>query len=103
MINEIIERFKKLLEYVEYYNLMSPFPIYDTEYVSEIKKHINKMEKIDEYDKLPVVACKYCKSLHIINDEEENDVCMRCGAVNNVEIYTDIYNYHEKTKVNEKC
>ena len=50
------------------------------------------MTKI-EYDNIPVVACKYCKSLHIQNDELENDICMRCGAVNEIVIYDNIGKY----------
>lgn len=93
-----VTHLKNLLQYVEYYNEMAPFPVFDTEYVEEIKKSIKKMEN-NEYNGLPVAACKYCNSLHIINDDEENDVCMRCGAVNEIVIYDNIDTYFEKVKV----
>lgn len=52
-----------------------------------------------EIDEMPVTACKFCKSLHIENDPEENDICMKCGAVNEIEIYDNIDSY---LKRNEK-
>lgn len=51
-----------------------------------------------EYDELSVVACKHCKSLHIENDDLENDICMRCGSVNDIEIYNNIDQYLEKNE-----
>jgi len=78
---------------------MSPFPIYDTEYVKTIKKLINKMKNSKEdYDSLPVAACRHCKSLHIITDELENDVCARCGSENDIEIYSNIDTYLKAKK-----
>jgi len=73
---------------------MAPFPVYDTEYVNDVINLINKMEntKID-YDELPVVACKFCNSLYIENDEVENDICMRCGTINELVIYNTIHDY----------
>jgi DNA-directed RNA polymerase subunit RPC12/RpoP len=53
------------------------------------------------YDDLPVAACKYCNSLHIQIDDVENDVCMRCGSVNEIVLYKDIDDYLEKTKKDE--
>lgn len=47
----------------------------------------------EEYNKLPVAACKHCKSLHIVTDDEENEHCMRCGAKNEIIIYEDINHY----------
>lgn len=52
--------------------------------------------KANKYDELPVVACKHCKSLHIITDEEENEHCMRCGSKNEIIIYKDIDDYLSK-------
>lgn len=81
---------------MEYYNLMAPFPVYDTEYVTLILKKIKIMEndKSSDYDKEPVIACKHCKSLHILNDEINNDICMKCGSVNDTIEYTNIYEYN---------
>ena len=92
-----LELLKLELEHIEYYNKMSPFPLYDTEYVELVKKEIYKMEHSKkEYDDLPVAACKYCKSLHIVADEIENEICMRCGSVNEIVVYKDIDEYLEK-------
>jgi hypothetical protein len=91
-----------LLAYVEYYNNMSPFPMFDTEYVEEIKKSIIKMSN-NEYNEIPVAACKHCNSLHIVNDDEQNDHCMRCGSINDIVMYNHIDDYVDsiKLKVNE--
>ena len=74
---------------------MAPFPVYDTEYVEEVKNTIMKLEnenKID-YNDEPVVACKYCKSLHIVIDEVDNNICMRCGSVNELKEFKNIHEY----------
>lgn len=84
--------YKQVLENMEYYNDMAPFPVFDTEYVSNMKKYINRMET-KEYDKEPVVACKYCKSLHIVTDEVDNDICFRCGSVNELKEFKNIDEY----------
>ena len=47
------------------------------------------------YDQLPVVACKYCKSLHIQIDENGNDICMKCGSVNDIDEFEDIEQYRQ--------
>lgn len=101
MKTKLLKYLRDLLKHVEYYNKMAPFPVFDTEYVEEIKKSIIKMEK-NEYDEMPVVACKHCHSLHIINDELENDHCMRCSAINEIVIYDNIEEYFEKTGVHER-
>lgn len=95
-MNQIkIKYLKKQLDHLQYYNKLAPFPIYDTEYVEEVKNEIMKLEdenKID-YDNEPVVACKYCKSLHIISDDINNNICMRCGSVNELREFPNIYKY----------
>jgi DNA-binding XRE family transcriptional regulator len=81
---------------------MAPFPVYDTEYVEEVKNTIMKLEnenKID-YNDEPVVACKYCKSLHIVIDEVDNNICMRCGSVNELKEFKNIHEY--KNFVNDE-
>jgi hypothetical protein len=55
-------------------------------------------ETKEYYDTLPVVACKYCKSLHIKTDDNENDICMSCGSINQIDIYDNIEQYNEKCK-----
>lgn len=89
---------KEQLDHLEYYNRMAPFPVYDTEYVNEVRDRVKYMEKEKNvnYDELPVAACKYCKSLYIVSDNVENDVCMRCGSVNEIVIYKNIEEYQTK-------
>ena len=80
---------------------MAPFPVYDTDYVKDVKKELDKMEdNIIDYDDLPVVACRYCDNLYIESDAIENDVCMRCGAINEITIFENIFKY--KDHVNGK-
>lgn len=86
---------KKLLEHAKYYNLMAPFPVYDTEWVENLRIRIKEMEdNKHDYDQDPVWACKYCKKLHIITDDDGNDICFRCGAVNELTEFKDIYEYN---------
>lgn len=81
---------------MNYHNNMAPFPPYDTEYVSEVKEVIENMEKSKiNYDELPVAACKYCDELHILIDELENDICMRCGSINEITVYNNIHEFNQ--------
>ena len=95
-MNQIILQYlREHLDHLLYYNKMAPFPVYDTEYVEEVKNTIMKLEnenKID-YNDEPVVACKYCKSLHIVIDEVDNNICMRCGSVNELKEFQNIHEY----------
>ena len=95
-MNQIILQYlREHLDHLLYYNKMAPFPVYDTEYVEEVKNIIMKLEnenKID-YNDEPVVACKYCKSLHIVIDEVDNNICMRCGSVNELKEFKNIHEY----------
>lgn len=91
------QHLKNLWKHMDYYNKMSPFPIYDSEYVEDVKKEVEKTEDID-YDEEPVVACKYCKSLHItthIQDNETYDVCNRCYTANELIEFPNIHEYNE--------
>tara|TARA_R110000772_G_scaffold54130_2_gene123598 strand:+ start:3521 stop:3835 length:315 start_codon:yes stop_codon:yes gene_type:complete len=102
MNNPYLDYLKQLLDVLEYYNRMAPFPVYDTEYVTQIKKKITLMEdKSYDYDEQPVVACKHCRNLFIVVDEVENDVCMRCGAINELTVYADIVEYLNTKEKNE--
>ena len=99
-MERLIKYLNDLLHHVEYWNDMAPFPVYDTEYVEEIRKSIKHMEK-EQYDDLPVAACRFCHSLHIVTDEEENEHCMRCGSKNEVVVYSNIKEYFDKTQIDE--
>ena len=97
MKSKIIKRhLTRLINHLVYYNRLSPFPIYDTAYVQDVKDKLNNImiDKIKDYDDEPVVACKYCKSLHIEYDELNNDVCMRCGSVNELVEFNNINEYN---------
>lgn len=100
MSETIIKHYAQIVEHMEYYNQMSPFPVYDTEVVALIKERLEYMKKLEteDYDKMPVAACKYCKNLHIVSDDVENDICMRCGSINEIEIYSNIHEYEAAVK-----
>lgn len=101
MSQRILKFLRKLIKHREYYNELSVFPVFDTGDIADIKNKIKEImdnkNKVD-YDELPVVACKYCNNLHIENDEVDNSVCMRCGAVNELTIYKNINEYLEKVE-----
>ena len=92
---------KKLINDYETANLYSPFPVYDTELVQELKDELKRVmaDKKTDYDSLPVACCKHCKSHKLIIDEDENDICLRCGAHGNdiVEIHENIFEYSKVT------
>ena len=92
MKSKIIKEYQDKLDHMLYYNNMAPFPVYDTEDVEDLRKLIDKMNK-DEYNKEPVTACKHCKSLHIVTDELDNEVCFRCGSVNDTITFENIDEY----------
>lgn len=97
---EILSQLKKQLKHVEYYNEMSPFPIYDTEYVNKIREVMEGLDTTEtNYDDLPVVACKNCKSLHVVVDEEENSICMRCNSINELVEFPNIYEYKKEKNI----
>lgn len=104
MKNKLFNYFKKRLEIMEHCNHYSPFPIYDTEYVQEVKDYIKQMEEGNkkEYDEMPVIACKYCNSLHIVTDNLENDICVQCGSVNEVSVYNNIDEYLTAKEISEE-
>ena len=94
---------KKNLEHVEYYNKMAPFPVYDTEYVKDIKNRIMELENSKEdYDALPVDCCKHCKTLVVPNcfeiDDLGNEMCLRCGSVNEIQTFNNIHEYLNEGK-----
>ena len=95
-----LDKLREQLEEMEYYNRgTSPFPVYDTEIVEDLRKQLEKMSTEDQriYDDLPVIACKHCDSLHIVEDDNGNEVCVRCGS-NETKYYTNIDDYLTKTE-----
>lgn len=74
---------------------MAPFNVYDSEYVMDVENKLREvMENKDkDYDNEPVVACRFCKSLHIVTDEVDNNICMKCGSQNELQEFPNINEY----------
>lgn len=93
-MNRKIKYLKELLGFLEYHNKMAPFPMYDTEYVTNIRNELNKMDnKKINYDELPTAACRHCNNLGLLQDELDNDICLRCGSINEINIFPNYYAY----------
>lgn len=92
-----IEYLKKYLKHMKYYNSMAPFPVFDTSYVNDVENKLIEImsDKEKNYDDEPVVACRHCKSLHIEFDDTDNNVCIKCGSVNETKEFQNIYKYKE--------
>jgi len=60
-----------------------------------------KMNK-EDYDELPVVACKYCDHLNIQQDDVENAHCIKCGAINELREFKNIQEYLNYTDAKRK-
>jgi hypothetical protein len=86
---------KNLLSHLKYYDDLAPFPIYGSEYIKDVEDKLKEVmgDKDKNYDEEPVVACRFCKSLHIVSDEVDNNVCMRCGSINELTEFKDINEY----------
>jgi uncharacterized paraquat-inducible protein A len=99
--SKIIKSFlKEKIKYFKYYNNLAPFPVFPTELIIDYENKINEinMNKTKEYDDEPVVACRHCKSLHIEFDDTDNNVCVKCGSVNETKDFENIYKYKEWLK-----
>jgi hypothetical protein len=84
---------------------MAPFPVYDTDLVQDLKDYIKMAEKKKSiYDELPVACCKHCLDLFVIEDDAGNDICGRCGSVNEIRIFNNIEEYlGEREKIENNC
>lgn len=108
MKKELLKHLNSQYKYFEYYNKMSPFPIFDTEWVGNIKDKINEIMNNDkkDYDREPVFACKHCGTLVVPNqyevDDDGNEICQRCNSVNEVIEYKDIFEYNKEQKIKPK-
>ena len=97
-------KFKKLYKKCTTANKISIFNIYDTEYINllnykilELEEKIyEEMKENMEYDSEKVYSCKHCKSLYIKVDDDGNDICHRCGSINEIVEYKDIFDYKDK-------
>ena len=50
----------------------------------------------NKYNEEPVIACKGCKSLYLVEDEYNNTICMRCGTMNDTIEYKHIDDYNKQ-------
>lgn len=105
MITKKLNLLKETLAHMEYYNNMAPFPVYDTDLVQDLKDYIKMAEKKKSiYDELPVACCKHCLDLFVIEDDAGNDICGRCGSVNEIRIFNNIEEYlGEREKIENNC
>lgn len=86
----------KLLEHLKFHDKLAPFPIYGSEYIKDVEDELIKIKMSkQDYDNEPVIACKYCKSLHLILDDTDNTICHRCGSVNELKEFNNIYEYQK--------
>lgn len=86
---------RNLLSHLKYYDNLAPFPIYGSEYIGDVENKLREVmeDKEKNYDDESVVACRFCKSLHIVSDEVDNNVCMRCGSINELQEFSNINEY----------
>lgn len=99
-----IKYLKEQVAHLKYYNRLAPFPIYDTEDIIKLEKEIMSLEKENKvnYNDEPVVACMYCNSLNILIDDVDNSICGRCGSVNELKEYKNIFEYKNNTDGKDK-
>jgi len=104
-MNTKLKLLKESLTHMEYYNWLAPFPVYDTGDLGELRDYIKIMERDKkDYDNLPTTACRHCMNLATVVDDLDNDICTRCGAINELVIFNTIFEYlEEKDKINENC
>lgn len=71
----------------EYYNSMAPFPVFDTDVISDIKK-LKMITAKEGFENEPITYCKTCLSIHIKTikfdkgldgENREVDYCVPCG------------------------
>lgn len=95
----------------ELINSYSPFPVYDTEIINDLKKREEMISRKSDFNNVPVEYCKTCLSLKLKTVEFENseagenrDVtyCVPCGNTElgtaHIEEWEDLYEekYGEK-------
>jgi len=101
-----LTQLKETLAHMEYYNFLAPFPVFDTENVSNLKDYIKIMERSStEYDNLPTACCRHCLDLGMMVDEFDNDICVRCGSVNELLVFDTYAEYDEylNSTLDESC
>lgn len=96
LINEIERR--------EDINSFSPFPVYETEIIKDLKIRQNMITKSGDFNNVPVTYCKNCLSLNIktvefpktsSGEDRDVDYCIACGNTDmekaHIEEWEDIY------------
>ena len=72
-------------------NRMAPFPMYNTEIISDLKDLLEMITRKDDFNNVPITYCKTCLSIKIKTVEfpkgsagEDRDVhyCVPCGNTN---------------------
>lgn len=98
---QILSQLKVQLKFMEDANLFAPFPVYDTGDILILRNKMAQLEAEEKcnYDELPVVACKNCKSLHIVVDEVDNSICMRCNSINELVEFPNIFEYKKEKNI----
>lgn len=104
----------KEIERREYYNRISPFPVYDTEIINDLKK-LKMITTKDNSNNEPITYCKTCLSIHIktVKFEDTDQVVDYCISCSNTELaeahisewedlYEDRYGERFLTKRKEK-
>lgn len=89
------DKLKEEIERREYYNQMSPFPVYDTEIILDMKSLSERVKK-QNYNNEPISYCKNCLSIRIktvkfpeTNEGENRDVdyCSLCSKTDLGEVH----------------
>lgn len=101
----------------EYYNSLSPFPIYDTEIINDLKIYL-MISKKENYNNVPISYCKTCLSIALkdvtfprSDNSEPKDsqqpealvgYCIPCGNTDIVEAHVEEWEEMYAEKYGEK-
>lgn len=92
------EDLEVFLKKVEEQQNIGPFPTRDSGIKKELEGKLE--ENAIRYDNEPVTACPHCKSLYLIN-VDDNIECFNCGheiEEKDVLIYKSIYSYLDRKR-----
>lgn len=85
------------IKHLEYYDKLAPFPIYGSELINDFKQKRMQIEMSSKeyYNNEPVYACRHCKHLATIIDDNNNDICPRCTSINETIKFKNIEEYEK--------
>ena len=95
-------KLKKEIERREKHNSLTPFPMYSTEVIEDLKL-LEKMKNKENYDSEKVHFCKTClsiglKTVTILSTDEKEDqeitYCMPCGNTD-MDVAQDIFEWED--------